>query len=94
MGLEQCHYPLETWVCKYMLLVLDNLIVTAKDVDLLVETEVIANGLGGSDAASKLINSLCNQIVAVDQYDIDCKHNLRKKLMIVIRGPEIVAWSP
>ncbi|KAB1199208.1 hypothetical protein CJ030_MR0G027000 [Morella rubra] len=36
MALEQCHYPTEAYICSYILL-LDYLINTEKDVDLLVE---------------------------------------------------------
>ncbi|KAB1225209.1 hypothetical protein CJ030_MR1G025758 [Morella rubra] len=83
---RKCHYPRETRVCMYML-VLDNLVVTAKDVDLLVDREVFANVLGGSDAASELINKLCNEIVADDESDIDSKHNLCKKLNDYYENP-------
>ncbi|KAB1225213.1 hypothetical protein CJ030_MR1G025754 [Morella rubra] len=86
MALEQCHYPFETRVCKYMLL-LDNLIVTAKDVDLLVPRKVIANGLGDRDAVSKLINELCDLIVPDDESDKDTDHSLSKKLNDYYENP-------
>ena len=36
MALEQCHYPREAYVCNFMVL-LDYLIDTREDVDLLIE---------------------------------------------------------
>ncbi|XP_075646249.1 UPF0481 protein At3g47200-like isoform X1 [Castanea sativa] len=62
MALEQCHYPWEAYVCNYIVL-LDHLINTAADVDLLVEKNVIVNWLGSNKAVAILINALCQQIV-------------------------------
>ncbi|KAK9998813.1 hypothetical protein SO802_018416 [Lithocarpus litseifolius] len=62
MALEQCHYPWEAYICNYILL-LDNLINTAADVDLLVEKNVIVSLLGNNKAVATLINALCQQIV-------------------------------
>ena len=62
MALEQCHYPQEAYVCNYIVL-LDHLINTAADVDLLVEKNVIVNWLGNNKAVATLINGLCQQIV-------------------------------
>ncbi|KAG2672157.1 hypothetical protein I3760_13G027200 [Carya illinoinensis] len=57
MALEQCHYPSQTFICDYVVL-LDNLITTKKDVSLLVEKKVIANELGSNAAVTDLINKL------------------------------------
>ncbi|KAF5446153.1 hypothetical protein F2P56_031803 [Juglans regia] len=57
MALEQCHYPSQTFVCDYVVL-LDNLITTKKDVSLLVEKKVIVNELGSNIAVTDLINKL------------------------------------
>ena len=62
MALEQCHYPWAAYVCNYIVL-LDHLINTAADVDLLVEKNVIVNWLGNNKAVAILINALCQQIV-------------------------------
>nr|POE64075.1 upf0481 protein [Quercus suber] len=62
MALEQCHYPREAYICNYIIL-LDNLINTEEDVDLLVEKKVIVNWLGDNEAVAKLINKLREQIV-------------------------------
>ncbi|WCJ22983.1 hypothetical protein M5689_005036 [Euphorbia peplus] len=64
MALEQCHYPDDTYICNYIRL-LDLLIDTAEDVDLLVEKKIIVNGLGDGGAVADLVNKLCNQIVEV-----------------------------
>ncbi|XP_062173676.1 UPF0481 protein At3g47200-like [Alnus glutinosa] len=63
MALEQCHYPSKTYICSYVLL-LDRLIDTVKDVDLLVDKKVIVNHLGSNAKVAALINKLGDQIVA------------------------------
>jgi hypothetical protein len=69
MALEQCHYPSEAYICSYVWL-LDRLIDTEKDVDLLVKKKVIANNLGNNAAVATLINELSYQIVATtSSYD-------------------------
>ncbi|KAF5469998.1 hypothetical protein F2P56_010552 [Juglans regia] len=57
MALEQCHYPSETYICDYIVL-LDDLITTKADVTLLVEKKIIVNELGSSAAVTKLVNNL------------------------------------
>ncbi|WCJ22979.1 hypothetical protein M5689_005034 [Euphorbia peplus] len=75
MALEQCHYPAETYVCSYIRL-LDLLIDTAEDADLLVEKKIISNGLGNGKAVADLVNKLCDQIVEVKS----CYVNVATKL--------------
>ena len=55
MALEQCHYPRKAYICNYIVL-LDHLINTAEDVDLLVEKKVLFNWLGSNKAVATLIN--------------------------------------
>ncbi|KAB1225074.1 hypothetical protein CJ030_MR1G005390 [Morella rubra] len=62
MALEQCHYPNEAYICDYIV-VLDYLIDTEKDVDLLVSKKIIVNLLGSSNAVASMINKLCEEIV-------------------------------
>ncbi|KAF5470003.1 hypothetical protein F2P56_010557 [Juglans regia] len=57
MALEQCHYPYETYICDFIVL-LDDLITTKADVRLLVEKKIIVNELGSSTAVTKLFNNL------------------------------------
>ncbi|XP_059439854.1 UPF0481 protein At3g47200-like [Corylus avellana] len=65
IALEQCHYPSKTYICSYVAL-LDYLIDTEKDVDLLVQKKVIVNNIGSNQAVADAINKLCLEIV-VDQ---------------------------
>ena len=62
MALEQCHYPKQAYISSYILL-LDYLINTEKDVDLLVEKKAIVHRLGSDEAVAKLVNKLGHQIV-------------------------------
>ncbi|XP_062173680.1 UPF0481 protein At3g47200-like [Alnus glutinosa] len=62
MALEQCHYPSHTYICNYVML-LDYLIDTERDVDLLVEKKIIVNNIGSNVRVANLINKLCLQIV-------------------------------
>ncbi|XP_023927733.1 UPF0481 protein At3g47200 [Quercus suber] len=76
MALEQCHYPWEAYVCNYIVL-LDHLINTEADVDLLVEKNVIVNWLGNNKRVATLINNLCQQIVEGNR---SCYFDLSKKI--------------
>nr|POF06614.1 hypothetical protein CFP56_17344 [Quercus suber] len=69
MALEQCHYPKQAFISSYILL-LDYLINTEKDVDLLVERKAIVNRLGSDEAVAKLVNKLGHQIV-------ECVNNIK-----------------
>nr|XP_048334796.1 uncharacterized protein LOC125423724 [Ziziphus jujuba var. spinosa] len=62
MALEQFSYPNEPRVCNYIFL-LDQLIDTVEDVDLLVDKKIIENWLGTNKAVADLVNKLCDQIV-------------------------------
>jgi hypothetical protein len=62
MAQEQCHSPSYTYICNYVVL-LDYLIDTEQDVDLLVEKKIIINNIGRNVRATNLINKLCLQIV-------------------------------
>ncbi|XP_021891321.1 UPF0481 protein At3g47200-like isoform X2 [Carica papaya] len=66
MALEQCHYEENMYVCDYMSL-MDELIKTARDVDLLVEKGILVNWLGDSTAPVTLVNKLCIN-VTLNQY--------------------------
>ncbi|KAK2650754.1 hypothetical protein Ddye_018243 [Dipteronia dyeriana] len=71
MALEQFHYPTKTHMCNYVDL-LDNLIDTVKDVDLLVEKEIIVNCVGDNKVIAKMFNRLGTHIILSDSpyYDI------------------------
>ncbi|XP_040998216.1 UPF0481 protein At3g47200-like [Juglans microcarpa x Juglans regia] len=59
MALEQCHYPDDAYVTDYIFM-LDFLIDTGRDVDLLVREGILVNGLGDNNAA--FVNNLCTNI--------------------------------
>jgi hypothetical protein len=75
MALEQCHYPSDTYICNYVLL-MDCLISTKEDVCLLVEKKVIVNRRGSSKAITTLINTLGHEIVERES----CYHELYRRL--------------
>nr|XP_048334397.1 UPF0481 protein At3g47200-like [Ziziphus jujuba var. spinosa] len=62
MALEQFVYPDEPRICNYIFL-LDQLIDTVEDVDLLVDKRIIENWLGTNKAVAALVNKLCDHIV-------------------------------
>ncbi|XP_044482187.1 UPF0481 protein At3g47200-like [Mangifera indica] len=61
MALEQCHYPSDTRVCNYVRL-MDYLINTEKDVDLLVRKGIIRNRMGDNISVVNLFNRLSLEI--------------------------------
>ncbi|KAJ1439489.1 hypothetical protein SESBI_02429 [Sesbania bispinosa] len=63
IALEQCHYPDQPYICNYVSLV-DSLIHTQLDVELLVEREVIVHELGSDKEVATLVNGLCKHVVA------------------------------
>ncbi|XVE63296.1 hypothetical protein DITRI_Ditri07aG0008500 [Diplodiscus trichospermus] len=58
---EQCYYPNDTFICDYILL-MEYLIKSVKDVDLLVRRRIIVNQLGSPDAIVALFNRLSKHI--------------------------------
>ncbi|XP_027336608.1 UPF0481 protein At3g47200-like [Abrus precatorius] len=63
IAFEQCHYPEQPYICNYVSLI-DSLIHTEQDVELLVEKEVIVHELGSDTEVATLVNSLCKHLVA------------------------------
>jgi hypothetical protein len=61
VALEQCHYQSDLYVTGYIL-VLDFLIDTVKDVNLLVQKGILVNTLGDSNAVTTWVNKLSRQI--------------------------------
>ncbi|KAM7276921.1 hypothetical protein ACFE04_018787 [Oxalis oulophora] len=61
MALEQSEYPKSSYITSYILL-MDFLINNDKDVSFLVETGIIKNGLGSSQAVADMVNKLCRNI--------------------------------
>ena len=75
MALEQCHYPLEAYLCNYMVL-LDHLINTSEDVELLVDEGIIVNALGSYQEVAKMVNKIALEIVEENS----CYGDVAKKL--------------
>ena len=67
MALEQCHYPGDAYICDYIKL-LDFLINSEEDVELLVDKRIIVNLLGSNTEVAKMINRLCREIVGTKSY--------------------------
>ncbi|KAK3026383.1 hypothetical protein RJ639_040472 [Escallonia herrerae] len=61
MALEVCHYPNDSYIIDYVFL-MDFLIDTVEDVDLLVEQGIIVNWLGESAGVSTLFNNATTHI--------------------------------
>ncbi|CAK8568647.1 unnamed protein product [Lathyrus sativus] len=61
VALEQCHYPYESYITDYVD-VLDLLINTGRDVDILVQNGILVNWLGENDSVANFFNSICKNI--------------------------------
>ncbi|XP_028783237.1 putative UPF0481 protein At3g02645 [Neltuma alba] len=75
VALEQCHYPSHSYITDYVA-IMDFLINTSKDVDLLVQEAVIVNLLGEPKSAARLFNSLWKNVTRVNfnpHYSDICK---------------------
>ncbi|XVF33586.1 hypothetical protein REPUB_Repub17cG0180900 [Reevesia pubescens] len=57
IAFEQCHYPGKAYFCSYIQL-LDFLVDTDEDVNLLENKGIIINGMGSSEAVADMINNL------------------------------------
>ncbi|XP_028755757.1 UPF0481 protein At3g47200-like [Neltuma alba] len=75
VALEQCHYPSDSYITDFVA-IMDFLINTSSDVDLLVQEGIIINWLGESNSVANLFNSLWKNITHVDfnsHYSNVCK---------------------
>ncbi|XP_044483578.1 UPF0481 protein At3g47200-like [Mangifera indica] len=74
IALEQCVYPNNALVSNYVAL-LDYLINTEEDVDLLVRKEIILNFLGDNASVAKMFNRLNHNVpISPSPYSDICKH--------------------
>ncbi|XP_004510120.1 UPF0481 protein At3g47200-like [Cicer arietinum] len=62
IALEQCEYQEQPYICNYVSLI-DSLIHTQVDVDMLVEKEVIVHEMGSDKEVAVLVNGLCKHVV-------------------------------
>ncbi|QCD94490.1 UPF0481 protein At3g47200-like [Vigna unguiculata] len=58
IAFEQCHLLCSPYITEYIM-ILDFLINTGKDVNILVEKKIIVNLLGDDDAVATMVNNLC-----------------------------------
>lgn len=75
VAFEQCHYPDDSYITDYVA-VLDYLINTGTDVDILVRSNILENWLGDSHSVAILINGLGNNVIRSNissQLFIHCK---------------------
>ncbi|XP_068484062.1 UPF0481 protein At3g47200-like [Phaseolus vulgaris] len=70
VALEQCHYPHESFITDYVV-ILDFLINTSRDVETLVQQKVLVNWTGDTETVVNLFNSLAKNI---SQSDINCNY--------------------
>ncbi|CAL8112635.1 unnamed protein product [Prunus armeniaca] len=75
MALEQFLYPESAYICEYFLL-MDKLVDTVEDVNLLIDSGVLVNKLGCNDTVTNLISQLCEQIMD----DVSCYGGLCDQL--------------
>jgi hypothetical protein len=71
MALEQFYYQWESYVSDYIR-ILDFLIDTTKDVDLLVKNKILVNNLGDSNAVATMVNNLNKCIFLVNMNSNYC----------------------
>ncbi|XP_044481517.1 UPF0481 protein At3g47200-like [Mangifera indica] len=62
IALEQCIYPNDALVCNYVEL-MDFLINTIEDVDLLVGNQIISNHMGDNASVANMFNRLCSNVL-------------------------------
>ncbi|XP_028225068.1 putative UPF0481 protein At3g02645 isoform X1 [Glycine soja] len=67
IALEQCHYSDQPFICNYVTLI-DSLIHTQEDVELLVDTEIIDHELGSHTELATMINGLCKHVLVTSNY--------------------------
>lgn len=75
VALEQCYYPEQSYITDYVA-ILDFLVNTSRDVDLLVRKRVLVNWLGESDSVASMFNGLWKNITHINfnyQYFLLCK---------------------
>lgn len=76
-GLEQCHYPHDTHFCNFIHL-LDNLIDSKEDVELLVGKGILQNHVGDPKALAEMINKLMINIEVNESCFIDIVDEVEK----------------
>jgi hypothetical protein len=89
MALEQSYYRWESYVSDYIR-ILDFLIDTAKDVNLLEKNDILVNNLGDSNAVATMVNNL-NKGISLSDMNTDY-YRLCEKLNTFYKDPQHV-WK-
>uniref|UniRef100_A0A2N9I4D0 Secreted protein n=1 Tax=Fagus sylvatica TaxID=28930 RepID=A0A2N9I4D0_FAGSY len=86
MALEQCHYPSHAYICNYIML-LDFLINTKDDVELLVDKRIIVNSLGSNKAVALMVNKLGQEIVEKNSCFYEARYRILTGTMTTALEP-------
>ncbi|XP_054815262.1 UPF0481 protein At3g47200-like isoform X2 [Prosopis cineraria] len=102
IALEQCHYPRESYITDYAM-VLDCLINTHKDVDVLVHRKIVTNYLGDTNDVAAMVNGLWKNVVHENfnseyldtcrRLNEFCEHWWQKKKMALRRDYCRTQWQ-
>ncbi|XVE52807.1 hypothetical protein DITRI_Ditri02bG0153800 [Diplodiscus trichospermus] len=66
MAWEQCYYSYDTYICNYIFL-MEYLIKSTKDVDLLIRRRIIINQLGSNTVVVTLFSDFCKYITLAEK---------------------------
>ncbi|XP_047181461.1 UPF0481 protein At3g47200-like [Vigna umbellata] len=91
IAFEQCHYPDKPYICNYVNLI-DSLIHTQLDVELLVEREVIVHELGSDKEVATLVNSLSKHVVTNSTCYFETINELNKHYQNVWNRTMAALW--
>lgn len=91
IALEQCQYQEQPYICNYVSLV-DSLIHTQVDVDLLVEKEVIVHEMGSDKEVAVLVNGLCKHVVVNSTCYYDIINELNKHYQNIWNRTMAALW--
>ncbi|QCE04726.1 UPF0481 protein At3g47200-like [Vigna unguiculata] len=98
IALEQCHYPDQPFMCNYVSLI-DSLIHSTEDVELLVDKGIIEHELGSHTELATMINGLCKHVEVNgnnygnitsklnDHYNSNWKHYMGVLRSVYFRDP-------
>ncbi|RHN49980.1 hypothetical protein MtrunA17_Chr6g0452511 [Medicago truncatula] len=62
IALEQFHYPHESYILDYVT-IMDFLINTGKDADILIQKEILENWFGDNHSVANMFNGFCKYII-------------------------------
>ncbi|XP_054785255.1 UPF0481 protein At3g47200-like [Prosopis cineraria] len=102
VAFEQCHYPFSGYVTDYICL-LDNLIDTGKDVEILVRKKILENLMADSNGVACMVNKLCKNVLVTntntdyislcEEMDKFCDNPYHKYRAIFVREYWSTPWK-